>query len=77
MARECICVLRSKRTREVEGDLWPANEKGRGRVADPPLVFKNSLGDEIPGWRELEESSKEKRLGRWRTEIGVERKERS
>ncbi|GFW39014.1 hypothetical protein TNCV_1830061 [Trichonephila clavipes] len=26
--------------------------------------------------RELEESPKEKRLGRWRTEIGVERKER-
>ncbi|GFT41128.1 hypothetical protein TNCV_5034171 [Trichonephila clavipes] len=31
---------------------------------------------ESPGWRELEESPKEKRLGRWRTEIGVERKER-
>ncbi|GFX41755.1 hypothetical protein TNCV_388681 [Trichonephila clavipes] len=31
---------------------------------------------ESPGRRELEESSKEKGLGRWRTEIGVERKER-
>ncbi|GFW67754.1 hypothetical protein TNCV_3870851 [Trichonephila clavipes] len=32
--------------------------------------------EESPGWRELEESAKEKILGRWRTEIGVERKER-
>ncbi|GFV54864.1 hypothetical protein TNCV_3683891 [Trichonephila clavipes] len=39
-------------------------------------VFNKLRREEIPGWRELEESAKEKRLGRWKTEIGVERKER-
>ncbi|GFT74622.1 hypothetical protein TNCV_4809261 [Trichonephila clavipes] len=47
-------------TSEVEGDLWPANEKGRGFV-HRPLVFKTIyLGDESPGLRELEQSPKGK-----------------
>ncbi|GFU90134.1 hypothetical protein TNCV_4860741 [Trichonephila clavipes] len=78
MAQECICILRWNRTSEVEGDLWPANEKGRGLV-HRPLVFKNHLfrrREGSPGLRELEQSPKEKRLGWWRTEIGMERKER-
>ncbi|GFS60669.1 uncharacterized protein TNCV_5073871 [Trichonephila clavipes] len=40
----------------------------------PEIIFKMRR-EESPGWRELEESAKEK-LGRWRTEIGVEIKER-
>ncbi|GFY25269.1 hypothetical protein TNCV_2483891 [Trichonephila clavipes] len=62
--------VRTNRTREVEGDFCglPVRRDER-RVVDPPLVF-------IMGSRRREESHKEKRLGRWRTEIGVERKER-
>ncbi|GFV31432.1 hypothetical protein TNCV_134711 [Trichonephila clavipes] len=40
-ARECICVLRTNRTSEAEGDFWglPMRRDER-RVVDPPLVFK-------------------------------------
>ncbi|GFU90144.1 hypothetical protein TNCV_4115521 [Trichonephila clavipes] len=42
-----------------------------------PWCLKTAyLGDESPGLRDLEQSPKEKRLRWWRTEIGMERKER-
>ncbi|GFV40146.1 hypothetical protein TNCV_1533941 [Trichonephila clavipes] len=58
-ARECICVLRTNRTREAEGDFWGLTmRRDKGRVVDPPLVFKRVFRrrEESPGWRELEES---------------------
>ncbi|GFT45869.1 hypothetical protein TNCV_2250161 [Trichonephila clavipes] len=45
--------------------LWPANEKGRGACSGPALVFKKGFfrrREKSPGWRELEDSVKEKNL---------------
>ncbi|GFX64738.1 hypothetical protein TNCV_4682131 [Trichonephila clavipes] len=67
-ARECICVFRTNRTREVKGSLlWPPKDKGRGAWCGPaPGVLRDFLGGTL----------KKKRLGWWRIEIGVEREER-
>ncbi|GFV70959.1 hypothetical protein TNCV_2355031 [Trichonephila clavipes] len=66
-ARECICVLRTNRTREVEGDFCGLPmRRDEGRVVDPPLVFKKIfLGDEmraLDGYN-LRSALKKKRLG--------------
>ncbi|GFU77502.1 hypothetical protein TNCV_3498751 [Trichonephila clavipes] len=79
-ARECICVLRTNRIREAEGDFCGLPmRRSEGCVVDPPLVFKRGfLGDErrdLDG-ENLRRAREKKRLGRWRIEIAVERKER-
>ncbi|GFS64457.1 hypothetical protein TNCV_3956131 [Trichonephila clavipes] len=71
--------------REVERDFCGLSmRRDEGHVVDPPLGFKKRFfgrREESPGWRELEESAKE-RLGgpslewkdderRWRWRIGV------
>ncbi|GFT27469.1 hypothetical protein TNCV_1275661 [Trichonephila clavipes] len=76
--RVCICVLRTNRTREAERDFCGLPMRRE------PCQGSKELGRESPGWRELEESAKEKRLGprlewkgrkdverRWRWRIGV------
>ncbi|GFV43671.1 hypothetical protein TNCV_879971 [Trichonephila clavipes] len=47
-------------------------------ICSVTVKLKQNAGrrEESPGGRELEENAKVKRLGRWRTEIRVERKER-
>ncbi|GFS66185.1 hypothetical protein TNCV_2511261 [Trichonephila clavipes] len=43
-ARVCICVLRTNRTREAEGDFCGLPmRRDEGRVVDPPLVFKKGF----------------------------------
>ncbi|GFU00804.1 hypothetical protein TNCV_4819491 [Trichonephila clavipes] len=73
-ARECFCVLRTNRTRKAERDFCGLPIRDEGRVVDSPLVFKKVFfrrREECLGWRELDESFKERR-----TEIRVERTER-
>ncbi|GFX83590.1 hypothetical protein TNCV_325391 [Trichonephila clavipes] len=71
--RECICVLRTNRTKKDESRLlWPINDKGRAACCGPSLLFRRVIfmkrGET---WTYLERPGEERKF--WRAETSRDR----